>query len=211
MDRYLIDQINRLIDTSDQKIKAGQDSCHAISQKALQEEKLDSKELILQLVEFIGKEKNKRKRNEAYFLLSSIAKDTSENTAVQFLIHRIEQETDKHILDGLLIIIGSLIKPIGTDLKPLIEATKSSKWVIRHSAIQAFKNSKDKIAEKTLIGILEKSLDPYDLIYANATLNHIGTARSIPYLEKHLNSRKRDVKLSAKFAIESIKKRNGIP
>ena len=92
-------------------------------------------------------------------------------------------------------------------MQPLINTIENSKWQIRQSAIQSLKNSEDKISEKALIRILSVSEDQYDLTYANATLNNMGTERAIPFLEKHLNSRKRDVKGSAKFATESIKKR----
>ena len=64
------------------------------------------------------------------------------------------------------------------------------------------------MAETALIEILNDSDDPYDLVYTNATINAIGTPRAIPFLEKHLKSRKRDVKDSAKYAIEEIKKRH---
>jgi hypothetical protein len=42
----------------------------------------------------------------------------------------------------------------------------------------------------------------------HATLNEIGSAKAIPLLEKNLKSRKVDVKMSAKFAIEAIKARS---
>src|SRR5690606_12269792 len=95
------------------------------------------------------------------------------------------------------------------DLQPLIQATKSDKWLIRYSAIQSLNYTTDPIAETTLIEILDSTEDPYNLTYSNATLNKIGTLRAIPHLEKHLKSRKRDVKDSAKYAIEEILKRNG--
>ena len=84
----------------------------------------------------------------------------------------------------------------------------SDKWLIRHSAIQSLNNSADILAETALIEILDNSDDQYNLTYSNATLSRIGTKRAIPHLEKHLKSRKRDVKGSAKFAIEEIMKRN---
>ena len=92
-------------------------------------------------------------------------------------------------------------------MQPLIQATKSDKWLIRHSAIRSLKNALDSVAETALIEILNDSDDPYDLVYTNATINTIGTLRAIPFLEKHLKSRKRDVKDSAIHAIEEIKKR----
>ena len=198
-----------MLDASDETTEAGYDSSKTISWKALREaEKVENTVYIPQLIAFIDSQKDKKKRDRAYFLLGHIAKNTSDLKAVAYLISRINQETDKYIISALLDRIAAIKKPTGTDLQPLIQATKSDKWLIRHSAIQSLKNASDSIAETTLIEILTDSDDPYNLTYANATLNKIGTLRAIPFLEKHLKSRKRDVKDSAKYAIEEIKKRH---
>lgn len=209
MDNYLINLIDRMLDTSDQNKEAGYDSSKTISWKALREaENIENTAYIPQLITFIDNEKDKKKRDSSYFLLGHIAKNTSDLKALEYLIYRIQKETDKYIIAALLDRIAAIKKPIGTDLQPLIQATKSDKWLIRHSAIQSLKNALDSIAETALIEILNDSDDPYDLIYTNATINTIGTLRAIPFLEKHLKSRKRDVKNSAKYAIEEIKKRH---
>jgi HEAT repeat protein len=209
-DKYLIDLIERMVDTSDQIMETGYDSTKTISWKALREaEKVDNVDFVSQLITFIDKEKDKKKRDKVYFLLGHIAKNTNDTTALNYLIQRVRKEMDKYIVSSLLDRIGNIEKPIGTDLKPLIHATKNDKWLIRHSAIQSLNNSSDSVAETALIEILDSSDDSYNLIYSNATLNRIGTLRAIPHLEKHLKSRKRDVKVSAKFAIEEILKRNG--
>lgn len=209
MDNYLINLIDRMLDTSDQNKEAGYDSSKTISWKALREaENVENTAYIPQLITFIDNEKDKKKRDMSYFLLGHIAKNTSDLKALDYLIYRIQKETDKYIIASLLDRIAAIKKPIGTDLQPLIQATKSDKWLIRHSAIQSLKNSSDSVAETALIEILNDSDDPYDLVYTNATINTIGTLRAIPFLEKHLKSRKRDVKDSAKYAIEEIKKRH---
>lgn len=209
MDNYLINIIDRMLDTSDQNKEAGYESSKTISWKALREaENVENTEYIPQLITFIDNEKDKKKRNSSYFLLGHIAKNTSDLKALDYLISRIQKETDKYIISSLLNRIAVIKKPLGTDLQPLIQATKSDKWLIRHSAIQSLKNSSDVMAETALIEILNDSDDAYDLIYTNATINTIGTLRAIPFLEKHLKSRKRDVKNSAKYAIEEIKKRH---
>jgi len=209
MDKYLIDIIDRMLDTSDQNKEAGYDSSKTISWKALREaENVENTEYIPQLITFIDNEKDKKKRDSSCFLLGHIAKNTSDLKALDYLIYRIQKETDKYIISSLLDRIAAIKKPIGTDLQPLIQATKSDKWLIRHSAIQSLKNALDSAAETALIEILNDSDDPYDLVYTNATINTIGTLRAIPFLEKHLKSRKRDVKNSAKYAIEEIKKRH---
>lgn len=198
-----------MLDTSDQIMEAGYDSSQTISWKALREaEKVENAAFVPQLISFIDNEKDKKKRNKAYFLLGHIAKNTSDLKALVYLISRVNKETDKYIISSLLDRIADINKPIGTDLQPLIQATKSNMWLIRHSAIQSLNNSFDSVAETALIEILDSSDDPYNLTYANATLNRIGTPNAIPYLEKHLKSRKRDVKDSAKYAIEEIKKRH---
>lgn len=198
-----------MLDTSDQIMEAGYDSSQTKSWKALREaEKVDNAAFIPQLISFIDNEKDKKKRNKAYFLLGHIAKNTNDLKALVYLISRVNKETDKYIISSLLDRIANINKPIGTDLQPLIQAIKSDKWLIRHSAIQSLNNSFDSVAETALIEILDNSDDPYNLTYANATLNRIGTPNAIPYLEKHLKSRKKDVKDSAKYAIDEIKKRH---
>ncbi|WP_405368343.1 HEAT repeat domain-containing protein [Nonlabens sp. Asnod2-A12] len=208
MNQYLTDIISRMNDESDQILESGYNSSDTISWKALREaEKIDNENYIPELTEFIDSEKDKKKRDKAYFLLGHIAKNTNNTKATEYLIKRVEKETDKYIVSSLLNRISNLEKPNGIDLQPLINAIENNKWQIRQSAIQSLKNAEDRIAEKALIGILAVSEDQYDLTYANATLNNMGTVKAIPFLEKHLNSKKRDVKGSAKFAIESIKKR----
>ena len=198
-------------ETSDKNTGSGFNSSETISWKALREaEKLDNIDFVPQLIDFINQEKNKNNRDRAYFILGHLTKNTSSPSATQFLINRLTKESDKYVISSLLDRIADLNKPTGTDLIPIIDATKSDKWLIRHSAIHALKNSDDKIAEHTLIEILEKSEDPNDWINSNSSLNNMGTSTAIPYIEKHLTSRKRDVKMSAKLAIEEITKREAI-
>lgn len=209
MDEYLIDLITRMNDTGDQKLNSGYDSSKSISWKAFREaEELQNSDFIPQLMDYIDNEKNRKNREQAYFILGHLAKNTKENSATQYLIERIDKETDKYVISTLLDRISELNKPSGTDIKAIINATKHNKWLIRHSAIQALKNSNDELAELTLIDILEQSEDPYDLTYANSTLIRVGTLKAIPHIEKHLTSKKRDVRITAKYAIEEIKKRN---
>lgn len=210
MEKYLIDIIERMLDTSDQIMEASYDSSKTISWKALREaEKVETVNFIPQLISFIDNEKDKKKRDKAYFLLGHIVKNTNKTTALNYLIQRVEKETDKYIVASLLNRIADIEKPVGTELQPLFNAIKIDKWLVRYSAIQSLNNSSDPLSETTLIEIIDNSDDPYNLIYSNATLNKIGTLRAIHHLEKHLKSRKRDVQNSARFAIEEIIKRNG--
>ena len=208
MEKYLIELIDRLCDESDQKMVAGYDSSKTISWIALREsEKITEEKYISQLIDFIEIEKNKKKRDKAYFTLSKIAKNINNLKATEFLIYRIEKETDKYILMSMLDRIADLKKPNGTNLTNIIIATENDKWQIRHSAIEALKNTDDEIAESHVISILDKTEDKFNLIYCISTLYSIGTQKAIPYLEKHLTSRIRDIKSGAKYAITEIEKR----
>jgi len=208
MDKCLTDLIARMVDESDQIQEDGFKSSKTISWKALREaEKLAEQDFIPQLIRFVETEKNKKKRDGAYFILGHIAKNTGNQIASEFLISRIDKESDKYIVSALLNRIAEIKKPNEISLYPIISATKNEKWLIRYSAINALKLSNNEIAEERLIEIIEISDDVYDLCYANSTLCLVGTPKAIPYLEKHLQSRKRDVKASAKNAIEEITKR----
>lgn len=199
-----------MLDTSDQIMEADYNSSKTISWKALREaEEVENVNFIPQLISFIDHEKDKKKRDKAYFLLGHIVKNTNNSIALNYLIQRVGKEKDKYIVASLLNIISDIKKPIGTELQPLFDAIKSDKWLVRHNAIRSLNNSFDPLSEAILIEILEKSDDSYNLTYSNATLNTIGTLRAIPYLEKHLKSKKRDVQNSARFAVEEIMKRNG--
>jgi len=208
MDKYLIDLIARMLDKSDKIMETGFSSSDTISWKALREaEEVNDEALIPQLILFIDTEKDKKKRDKVYFL-DHIAKNTGNPEGLDYLISCVNQETDKYIISSLLDRIADIHKPVGTDLQPLIQATKSDKWLIRHSAILSLNNSSDGLAETVLIDIITNSDESIDSTYANATLGDVGTARAIPFLEKNLRSRKKDVKGSAEYAIEEIKRRH---
>ena len=206
MEQYLTELINRMCDDSDKDMVAEFDSSKTISWIATREaEKIKEEKYIEQFIDFIEKEKNKKKRDNAYFVLSKIAKNINNLEATKFLISRIEIETDKYVLMFMLDRISDLNKPKGTDLTNIIYATESEKWQIRHSAIGALKKTNDEIAENQIIKILNNTEDKFNIIYCISTLNDVGTEKAIPYLEKHLISRTRDIKSGADSAIKAIR------
>ena len=208
MEKYLTELIDRMCDDSDQNMVAGYDSSTTISWKATREaEKITEDFYIQDLIYFIEKEKNKKKRDKAYFILSKIAKNIDNLEATKFLIDRIEKETDKYILMAMLDRIADLNKPNGIDLANIIKATENEKWQIRHSAIGALKKTNDEIVEITLLNILNSTNDKHNIIYCISTLYNVGTIKAIPHLEQHLTSRTRDIKNGAEYAINEINNR----
>ncbi len=208
MDKYLIELIDRMLDDSDLNMVAGFDSSKTISWKATREaEKLTEEKYIGQLIEFIEKEKNKKKRDKAYFALYKIAKNLNNLKATKFLIYRIDKETDKYIIMSMLDGIADLNKPRETDLTNVIKATENEKWQIRHSAIRALENTNNENVENQLLKILNNTEDKFNIIYCLSTLSDVGTEKSIPTLEKYLTSRTRDIKSGAENTINEIRNR----
>jgi HEAT repeat protein len=208
IDTYLQDLITRMLDTAKSSSQSGNKGSETISWKALREaEKIDNPDVIPYLIGFIEEEKDKKKRDKMFFILGHVARNTGDLKALQYLLCRVAEETDKYVLSSLLDQIAKITKPTGTDLQPLIRLLKSDVWLIRQSAIQSLENSCDEIAETALLELTENTQDSFDLILSSAILNKIGTTRAIPYLEKHINSRKKDLKESARYAIEEILKR----
>ena len=89
----------------------------------------------------------------------------------------------------------------------VIKSSQNDKWQIRHSAINALGSSATRSNREALLFFInqedEKKYEN-EIVYANASLGKIGLKSDIPFLEKHINSRKRDIRESALFAIEKI-------
>ena len=102
---------------------------------------------------------------------------------------------------------GTYLEAQQSRFDPVYALLADERWLVRHSAIQSLKRTSSPQVEDVILHVLETTNDPYDLVYCQATLNQIGSAKAIPSIAKNLNSRKRDVKDSARLAIEAIEAR----
>jgi len=214
MDKTLIDILSRMQDPTEQKPNTRKQTPSWYAHRDA--EKLDNVNFISQLEDYILNEKNKNHRRDGYFILGKILLNISSKrkllikhkNSIQFLINQLEIETDKYILSSILDRLSDI--PILSDLniKPIISNLTNKLWLIRHSAICSLTKSEHNFVEDEIIKIIKNSTDNNDITYANSVLNHIGTIKSMEYLEPLTKSRIRDIKISASFAIESIKKRN---
>ena len=183
-------------------------SADSSSWRALREaEGLADPTLVRELVEYLNTNPGKDKRQAAYFALGELGKNLQSSECASVLLSCISKENDKYVLAGLLDRLAEIPKPASLDLKPIYQLLTDKRWLVRYSAIAALGNTESAEAEDRLLTILADSADPNDLIYCHATLNSIGTTKSISRLREGLKSRKRDVKLSAKAAIEAIEAR----
>ena len=128
----------------------------------------------------------------------------------QYLIDRLGVETDKYILASILDQIARLRIPREVNMDHVIKCSRNDKWLVRHSAIIALRSS-DSEACREAARHWAKQVDEkqykFEIIYANACLNEIGVMEDIELLDMHTHSGCRDIKNSALYAIESIKRR----
>lgn len=166
--------------------------------------------LLHELIEENGSKEKKEFRRNAYFIMAAVLKKTMISYYCQYMIDRLKIENDKYVLSAMLDGIGQLIIPEGVNIDPIIECSKDTKWLVRHSAIYALRatdteDSRD--AVRYWVRQVDEKSNKYELIYANAALSYIGRVEDIELLEMHTCSKIRDIRDSAQSAIESIQAR----
>lgn len=173
-------------------------------------EKIDDHSLLSQLREIIlshPQKKDAELRRNAYFLLSKLLLKQMDPEFCQFFIHQLDAEKDKYILSAMLTSMAQLQLPTQIQIDPIIRCSRSEKWLIRHSAIQALQSAHTDISREALrywVSQQDETTCKYELIYAQAALGHIGTPEDISLLEIHTSSRIRDVRDTAAYAIRNI-------
>jgi HEAT repeat protein len=204
---YVQDLVRRM--ALKENVKNSDDS---ISWHAFREaEKVTNPEVLGDLEAIADASKSKEERSAAYFILGTVGKNSGDVRFARSLMRYAIHEQNKYLLSTLLASVEKVHKPIDVPLEPIFICLNDERWLVRHAAIRALKNSDSPAAEEKLLALLESTDDPYDKIYCHSTLNQIGTPRSIPVISQNLTSRKRDVKASAHAAIVSIKARHTLP
>lgn len=162
------------------------------------------------LIQDNDKSKQKELRKNIYFLMGSLLRKNMNVEYCQYLINRLEIETDKYVLSSMLDQISKLQIPSEINMYYVIECTRSDQWLVRHNAINALHASDSepcREAARYWIKQMDEKKYKYEIIYANACLSKIGVLEDIELLDLHTHSRIRDIKDSALFAIEAIKSR----
>lgn len=164
-------------------------------------ETLADPSLVEGLAKYVSGERDKERRRAAYFILGKLGQKVRAPECAALLLSRVGHEQDTFTLSALLDALRPLPKPLNLDLGPVYRLLEDKRWLVRCSAIQSLCHADALEAEEQIIQLLKTTSDPQDMVYCHATLNEIGSVKSIPYLQKNLDSRKRDVKSSARLAI----------
>ena len=200
-------------------------SSETTSWKALREaETLTDPELFPLLQEIIEEHEGKRKemreiRSAAYFIFGRLMQASFDQDACAFFLQRLSVETDKYILSSMLDRVYDWWKPAGKsipaslDIFPILTLTKNAQRHVRHGAIRALAACPRKESRDALTYYLtqeDEKTYKYEIYYANIAMQGIGEPEDIPLLERSLKSRRRDIKITAQYAIQFIRERNGL-
>ena len=154
--------------------------------------------------------KNKAVREAAYIIMGYSLRNIFNKEACIFLIQKLDEETYMQGVTSILDSLACIHIPEDLDMSLVIKCSQNDKWQIRHSALSALGSSATHANRNALLFFInqedEKKYE-YEIIYANASHGKIGLKEDIPYLEKHIKSRKRAISDSAVFAIDRIKER----
>ena len=187
-------------------------SKESVSWNAYREAERISDETVYPILKKIIEEnhKNKAVREAAYVIIGYSLRNIFNKEACIFLIQRLDEETDKYVVACILDKLARIHIPEDIDMSLVIKCSQNDKWLIRHSALNALGSSSTHANREALLFFINQEDEnkyKYEIIYANASLGKIGLKEDIPFLEKHIKSRKRDIRASALFAIDRIKER----
>lgn len=211
MNPYLTDLIQRLQDDAWQE---GMTSSEELtSWKACREtEKLTETSYIPELIAYIESEKNLANRKEAYYILATIVKNTSDETALQYLINRCQVEKNNGVLIRILSRLEKIHKPKNMDLSPIFDLITSHQGefesyfqdneAVRNEAIFCLRNTENPATEPLILNLIpdfEKNNDDFALWRCLAVLQNIGTQASIPTMERMAGSKKTELAAMALF------------
>lgn len=208
LEKYLDSLITRMLDRSDE-LTEPYESDKTITWKALREaEKLSDHKYIDNIIENIDTEKDKKRRDYMYFIVGKNCENKPYQKGLEFLIDRLYKETDKYIISAMLNRIEWLHKSAETDLTKIYNCLQHKTWQVRHSAINALKNTNNFVVEVLMIQIMENATtEKYEIIYPLDVLYNCGSEKCILYVEKQLQHKSRNIKVQAKETIKAIKER----
>lgn len=192
-------------------------SSESISWKAHRKaERLNDKDSFPLLKEIVLENEHKRdvkKRNirdAAYFIGGKLLSNVFDYEFCEFYIARLNCETSKFVLSSMLDRLAEFDAPQSPNIDLIVECTQNEKWQIRLSAIRAlgsFDTNKSRVCLRAFVNLDDEKKYVDEIVYAQAALGRIGKKEDIKLLQKHANSRKVDIKISARRAIERIENR----
>ena len=164
-----------------------------------------------------GKSREKREvRSAAYFIYGRLMEQAFSPEDCDFFLRRLEAETDKYLLRSMLDRVKDwqgrqgILLPPELDTSPVARLAEDDRWLVRHAAIHALGTCPGEGSREVLRRWLSREDEKtykYELWYAAIAMQSVGEPEDIPLLERFLKNRRRDLKITAKNAIQYIKER----
>lgn len=164
-----------------------------------------------------GKAKEKREsRSAAYFIYGRMLEKTFSPEDCAFFLRRLEAETDKDLLHSMLNRVKDwygkehILLPPELDTSPVCRLAMDEQWMVRQAAIHALSACPGEESREVLrhwITREDEKKYKYEMWYACIALQSVGEPEDIPLLERFLKSRRQDLKITARYAIQYISER----
>lgn len=153
-----------------------------------------------------------------------IVKNTSDETALQYLINRCQVEKNNGVLIRILSRLEKIHKPKNMDLSPIFDLITSHQGefeshfqdneAVRNEAIFCLRSTENPAAEPLILNLIpdfEKNNDEFALWRCLSVLQNIGTQASIPTMERMAGSKKIDFSAMALYFFMDKGDENQLP
>ena len=181
--------------------------------RAIFEFHLENLPRIRQIIEaYPGKAReNRENRQRGYLALVRHLKHFPDPDHMRWHIAQIPKETDKYMLAYMMDEIADWpYLPLDTDITPLIECTKSDKWLVYQGAIEALSICDREEARQAVRPFLQREpIRKNEPVYGDLGrfFARVGTPEDLPLLKDLYLRANRNIKVNLEYAISGIKKR----
>ena len=180
-------------------------------------EKLKGSEYYPVLKNFIlsgrAQERSENETRAAYFIMGKLLVAAPSDEYCSFYIQQLEKETNIDTITSMLFCLSELKIPTDIDITPIVFLSRSDNWLVRQEAIKALGSSDRKESKEALAYYLNQVKERkyrYEIYYAISAIAENGEVEDIPLLEKYLNSRDKDIRITSELVIAEIQRRHNI-
>lgn len=161
-----------------------------------------------ELLSLLDKYATSPKRQFVYFALAHLARNRTDKPLFNFLMERLQAEKDKDSKTLILTGIKHMPKDADLNINPILALTGERNSKVRVQAILALQHTHNPEVEPCLLDLFTGTKNNHIRKMICVTLESVGTAKSVPVLEKAYKIT-RDVGLRSniEFALSKIRER----
>ena len=149
-------------------------------------------------------------RIRTYQQLGALLQENMDPEVCQFFVDQLLRETDRLVLDAMLIALGKLSIPSQVNIHPMVLYTRHIDPLVRRSAIYSLRASDSDASREALRAWLQRKPEKFtrfELTYALVALGAVGVPEDLPLLQRYAQGDTLDVRTAAGNAIVQIQAR----